>query len=76
MARTVKTMPASRRGQKYPWTEWCDGKIWELTPGEDFECSIDSMRQQAYQAASKMGLSATTREEGGLLYVQVTERSG
>ena len=75
MARTVKEMPESQRGQKYPWNEWFNGKIWELTSGEDFVCDPDSMRQQTYQAASKLGLSAKTRvTEDGKVFIQVTER--
>ena len=46
MARVVKEMPASTRGSKYPWINWFDGKVWELTPGTDFDCNVDSMRQQ------------------------------
>jgi len=74
MARVVKEMPASTRGSKYPWASWFDGKVWELTPGTDFDCNVDSMRQQAYQAAANAGVSVTTRERDGLLYIQTTEK--
>ena len=75
MARKVKEMPVSHRASRYPWDEWMDGNIWELSPGKDFECSLPSMRQQVYQAAANAELSATTREHEGKLYIQVTERN-
>ena len=76
MARTVKEMPASTRGSKYPWGDWFDGQVWELTPGKDFDCNVDSMRQQAYQAAGAAGVSVTTRERDEKLYIQTTKKKG
>lgn len=32
------------RPAKYPWDEWLDGSIWQLTGGEDFTGNVDAMR--------------------------------
>ena len=72
MARKVKTMPEKARNSKYPWEKWLDGDVWELTPKKDFACETDSMRQQVYQAARDIGKSATTRVNGGKLFIQVS----
>ena len=72
MARKVKAMPERDPVSKYPWEKWLDGGVWELTPGKDFKCEIDSMRQQVYQAARDSGRSATTRVNDGHLYIQVS----
>jgi len=39
MAEIVKKydFPPTRSRNKYPWTEWLDGRIWALKQGEDFE---------------------------------------
>lgn len=53
MAKTITnhewTDPEGRRKQnqpKYPYQDWCDGQVWELTKGQDFRISVASMRTQ------------------------------
>jgi len=59
MAKVLKEYDRSESDVKqgrppiYPWDEWLDGRIWELTQGEDFEISMDNMenyiRKTAYR---------------------------
>jgi hypothetical protein len=42
---------------KYPWNEWSNGQIWELTIGVDFKCRTQSMRGVLYNHARRVSLS-------------------
>lgn len=48
MARVKTKFPGQDRGRT-DFSEWCDGQIWELKKGEDFDISVDpeAMRQRA-----------------------------
>lgn len=74
MARVVDKLPPSRKstGPNYPWDEWLDGRVWELTVGEDFTGRIDSMRSAASNAAINIGRTVRTRvnREKTLLFIQ------
>lgn len=41
---------------KYPWNQWGDGNIWEITLGTDFDCKTVSMRGVLYSYAKRAGL--------------------
>ena len=41
---------------KYPWNQWGDGNIWEITLGTDFDCKVVSMRGVLYSYAKRAGL--------------------
>ena len=69
MARQIETFPNPTRFS-YPWHEWANGDIWALTPGEDFTCSIPSMRATIFNFAEKQMLKARTRVVNGELIVQ------
>ena len=45
---------------RYPWKEWCDGSIWRLVQGEDFEVATTSMRAQIYVKAKRLGVGVRT----------------
>jgi hypothetical protein len=49
MARRIKNWntPAGR----YPWTEWTDGSIWEITFGEDYDVPTENMRVNLHERA-------------------------
>lgn len=70
MARVVKTLPSKGGNKKYPWPEWLDGRVWELTAGEDFQVDIQLMRTQANVTAARLGKRAKTRVVGDTLYIQ------
>jgi len=71
MARTVKTVV--RQKGVYPWEEWLNGEVWELTPGEDIP-SGRSFRASVYRACADRGLRVTTNERDGLLYIQASPK--
>lgn len=52
MARKLDQFPLSKAA-KYPWDEYMDGNVWELTRGEDFDCSVTSMQGAARTQANR-----------------------
>jgi hypothetical protein len=79
MAKTVKEMPAIKRGRPelYPYKQWFNGKKWELKPGTDFTVDAASMKAALYAAQTRMGYLVTIRTvrdektgEISALYVQ------
>lgn len=71
MARVVDSMPTDSVA-KYPWSEWLDGQVWELTAGEDFTVSPKDLRAMAYAKGQRLGLPVTTRlsKDRKRLYIQ------
>lgn len=69
MAKKVGSFPVeTRRGGrsfKYPWAEWLDGSVWELTRGIDFQVEVDSLLPQVYTQAKNRGLTAHTQTSYG-----------
>jgi hypothetical protein len=72
----VESLPALAARGIYRWDEWLDGNIWELSPGEDFRATPDTVRSAAYQAAKKQGVKVTVREHEGKLYLQARPPEG
>lgn len=64
MAKTLDKFPKTNRPAKYPWKEWFDGRVWQLTKGEDFNTSVVNFRSQAYIAATKHGLKVRVHANG------------
>ena len=54
MARTLERFPEPSNA-KYPWEEWLDGRVWELTPGEDFTAKVTTLRSNAQLQAKRRG---------------------
>lgn len=78
MAKVVNAVPPSARGprgQLYPWEEWFDGQVWELTQGEDFKPSMKVFRDIVYQTASRHGVRVSVNVRGNKLYIQARARS-
>ena len=66
-------MPEQQRrtnGQRYPWEQWLDGQIWELTRGEDFSSKPETFRRSVYLAAERIDKKVLTRVMGDRLVVQ------
>ena len=74
MARVVAEMPPGATRAKYPWHEWFDGGVWELTRGEDFSCSARIMGLQARSAAKRHRVQVRVAVRGQLVYVQALGR--
>lgn len=56
MAKVLKQFAfGGRAGVKYPWDEWLDGQIWELTHGKDFNCVVVNFRSAVYVEAKRRG---------------------
>ena len=79
MAQRVDTFDFGRhRGgapRKYPWEEWLDGSIWELTHGKDFEPAPRVFRTMAYTRARDHGVSLRTHIGDGVVVLQAVKRS-
>jgi hypothetical protein len=65
MPRVLDRFPDSPMA-KYPWDEWLDGRVWELTPGEDFAAKPSTFRANAQLQAKKRGGSVRVRTLRGL----------
>ena len=55
---------------KYPWDEWLNGQVWQLTPQVDFTEHLNLFRSLAYQQARNRDLKLVSRTLGGLLWIQ------
>lgn len=56
---------ANRRRTNYPWDEWCDGSIWRVKQGEDFEVSARSLESTLRAKAKVINKTAKVRIEQG-----------
>lgn len=58
MARVVADFTGKpEKVSKYPWTEWFDGRVWELERGVDFTPVLPNFRNIAYSKAKSAGKS-------------------
>lgn len=70
MARTVDEMPPRQGWSKYPWEEWMDGQIWELSYGEDFDCAPQNFVIQCHNKAKLLNCRVETRTIDEIVYIQ------
>lgn len=73
--RKVTEMPRTvGRPEKYPYKEWFNGEMNELTKGEDFDTSIESLRGALAQAKDryKVTLKTAKSKDGKTLTLQAT----
>ena len=70
MAKVVDGILEITPRATYPWDQWFDGRTWELTPGEDFNCQLQYMRGAVYTAARRLGKKIKTRSIGGKFYIR------
>lgn len=40
----------------YPWVDWLNGHLWELTLGQDFHEDVATFRQRAYRTLRRFSL--------------------
>jgi len=50
-------------GSSYPWDDWADGSIWQLTKGEDFTAKPQTVAQQARKWAKANGFKVHVSAE-------------
>lgn len=77
MARCLERLPEppSRRQSKYPWELWLDGRAWQLLHGEDFTCTRNTFRQNAYYQASSRNISVIVVFGDNSLPHEMSQRS-
>lgn len=47
---------------KYDWAEWMDGSTWQIEQGDDFVCSVASMKGHIYSHAFKNEKKVNVRQ--------------
>lgn len=60
MAKELSYKLDSTGRATYPWEKWTNGNAWLLVRGEDYECSLLSIRSAVHQHARRNGLRVTT----------------
>ena len=76
MAKVMRAMPDRKRPSKYPWHDWFDGRVRELTVGVDFKTTIECFRSTIGVAAKLRGVKVITRAIGDKLYLQAQLKPG
>jgi hypothetical protein len=74
MARRIEdpgTIAWDRSMYTYPWSDWLDGQIWELTPGEDFKVSVAAFQAMAHKYARNYDMKIRTKQRDGKLLLQL-----
>lgn len=64
MARELEAFPEKHGNSKYDWTQWLNGRPWQLVQGEDFDIPLGSFRTSAIQAAKERGGKVRTSKTG------------
>jgi hypothetical protein len=63
MAKRVDNVDFTRHPRgKYNWAEWTDGSTWQIEQGEDFKCSVVSMKGHIYSHAFKNDRKVRVRQ--------------
>lgn len=72
MVRELDTFPGQRQIRQHDFGKLFNGKVYELVRGEDFTCSVASMRRQIARAAGARGVRIKLRrsESEGKVWIQ------
>ena len=73
MAKVLKSFDFTGRSgaAKYPWNEWLDGRVWELSFDHDVKSkSKESFRSSCHLAAERLGGSCRTSISGDKIVIQ------
>jgi hypothetical protein len=60
MARKLDEFPGAAT-RRYPWEEWLNGDVWQLSPCEDFTSKARTIVQAARARSKRMGGGLRTR---------------
>jgi len=73
MAKTIESFEFVDKRSKYAWTDWFNGKIWQLEQGTDYDSK--SFESSARGAAKRLGftLRFNTINEGKSVVLQATK---
>lgn len=60
------------RRSKYPWSEWLDGRIWQLERGSDFDVAPARLQTQIAKRARHAGVRVRTSasQDGATVVIQ------
>lgn len=63
MAKTLDSFNFGTRTNStdYPWDDWTDGRVWELTRGVDFTSNAASFRAHLYKVSKDRGIDVRSR---------------
>ena len=70
MAKRVESVPFNTQGGKFPWSDWLDGSIWEITADDLAGTPEGSFRSQLSFQAKKRGVVASCNKSNGSFYIQ------
>lgn len=72
MAQTISefNFQASNAGVGYPYGDWLNGAIWELSRNADFGATPKAMQAMLRKAAKKRGLKLRAKSSGDKLVIQ------
>ncbi len=79
MAEVLKTFDFSKAGtrsSKYPWDEWCDGKIRRVVQGKDFESKPTTFRSALHNQASRREMKVRAHVEEKAVVFQFYSPNG
>lgn len=55
---------------RYPWTDWLDGQLWELKRGEDFTITTAGFVSAVHHAARESNMRVRTKRRGDTVWIQ------
>jgi len=74
MSRILDEMPARKTTRaRYPWDEWTDGRVWEITRGQDFTVSAINMSRMLYTRARMYSGRFAVTLDGDVITFQFTK---
>jgi hypothetical protein len=64
MARRVERFEkdVQEAPRRYPWEQWCDGSIWEIRQGEDYDVPTENMRVNLHERAKQRVMTVRTEK--------------
>ncbi len=64
MAKRLNEFPdgPGNAQRRYPWPEWTDGGVWEITHGEDYDVRTENMRVNLHLKADALARKVKTKK--------------
>lgn len=63
MAKVIKKQIQWNQANHFPWSQWADGRVWQIDQGIDFTTPTARMRQRLYAQAQLRGIRVRTKVE-------------
>lgn len=70
-----KPSDLSKTRRYYPWSEWFDGRIWQLFPGTDFDSTPLMMERVIRGTAVRKRYSVKIRHDGDSIVLQAVPKA-